>query len=725
MTNDTTTLPDLNNPGLYLNRELSQIEFNKRVLEESFNCDHPLLERVKFVAIFAANMDEFFMVRVSGLKQQVALGVTDRPADGLLPREQLVAIHRYVTSLVERERESWRQLQVELANEGVQVLDYDDLKPGKQRKLSEYFELEVFPVLTPLAFDPGHPFPHISNLSVSLAVWLRDPDTGETHFARVKVPASLPRLVPVKPLDPDEFPLPAVQRFVWLEQVIAANLGRLFPGMEILESHPFRVTRNTDMDIQEEEADDLLLTIENNLRRRHFGRVVHLEVDRRMSDHVLRMLLKNLQISQHDVYAVDGPLGLSHLMNLQRLELPALKDPYFTPNLPAVLRTGENIFEVMKRQDILLHRPYDSFAPVIDFVRRAAEDPQVLSIKMTLYRVGPEPPMVQALMKARENGKQVTALVELKARFDEESNIEWARALEKVGVHVVYGLIGLKVHCKLLLVVRREDHGLRRYLHLSTGNYNAITARVYADLDFLTADEDLGADATELFNVLTGYSKQREYRKFLVAPVNFRQQISSLIEREMAYGRNGRIVIKINSLVDRGMIRLLYRASQAGVKVDLIVRGLCCLRPGLEGISENIRVISIVGRFLEHARIYYFHNQGDPTMYIGSADLMPRNIDRRVEVMFPVENPGLRADILENILEVQLRDGAKGHMLQADGTYVPLSTLVEPEEELLNSQLWFLNGHANPAGYSDGNGTERLELLSVLEKTEGRRIAGG
>lgn len=725
MTNDTTTRPDLNNPGLYLNRELSQIEFNRRVLEESFNRDHPLLERVKFVAIFAANMDEFFMVRVSGLKQQVALGVTDRPPDGLLPREQLVAIHRQVTGLVARARESWRQLQGELAQAGVQVLDYADLKPGKQRKLSEYFELEVFPVLTPLAFDPGHPFPHISNLSVSLAVWLRDPDTGETHFARVKVPASLPRLVPVKPLDPDDYALPAVQRFVWLEQVIAANLGRLFPGMEILESHPFRVTRNTDMDIQEEEADDLLLTIENNLRRRHFGKVVRLEVDRRMSDHVLRMLLKNLQISQHDVYAVDGPLGLSHLMHLQRLELPALKDPYFTPNLPAPLRTGENIFEVIKRQDILLHRPYDSFAPVIDFVRQAAEDPQVLSIKMTLYRVGPEPPVVQALMKARENGKQVTALVELKARFDEESNIEWARALEKVGVHVVYGLIGLKVHCKLLLVVRREDNGLRRYLHLSTGNYNAITARVYSDLDFLTADEDLGADATELFNVLTGYSKQREYRKFLVAPVNFRQQISRLIERETAHGPNGRIVIKINSLVDQGMIRLLYRASQAGVKVDLIVRSLCCLRPGIEGISENIRVISIVGRFLEHARIYYFHNQGDPTMYIGSADLMPRNIDRRVEVMFPVENPALRADILENILEVQLRDKAKGHRLQADGTYIPLCTLAEPGEELLNSQLWFLNGHADPAVNSDGSGPERIEILPILERATGRRVANG
>src|SRR5690606_35460495 len=383
-----------------------------------------------------SNLDEFFMVRVSGLKQQVYLGITKTPADGLTPREQLAAISRQVNSLLQKQMDCWNHhIWPQLAEAGIQILTFDEFKKRQQRRLIDYFEEEVFPVLTPLAFDPGHPFPHISNLSVSLAVWLRDPDTGETHFARVKVPASLPRLVPVKPLDPDEFPLPAVQRFVWLEQVIAANLGRLFPGMEILESHPFRVTRNTDMDIQEEEADDLLLTIENNLRRRHFGRVVRLKVDRRMSDHVLRMLLKNLQISQHDVYAVDGPLGLSSLMNLQRLELPALKDPYFTPNLPAVLRTGENIFTVMRRQDILLHRPYDSFAPVIDFVRRAAEDPQGLSIKMTPHRVGPEPPVVQALMKARENGKQVTALVELKARFDEESNIEWARALEKVGVH--------------------------------------------------------------------------------------------------------------------------------------------------------------------------------------------------------------------------------------------------------------------------------------------------
>lgn len=700
MTNDTTPPIDLGNASLYINRELSQIEFNKRVLDESFNRDHPLLERVKFLAIFASNTDEFFMVRVSGLKQQVLLGVTDRPADGLLPREQLVTTHRRMTALMEESTASWRQLSVALADEGIQVLDYSELKVSKQKKLAEYFEREIFPVLTPLAFDPGHPFPHISNLSISLAVLLRDPVNNEPHFARVKVPASLPRLVPLKPLDPDEYLLPTEQKFAWLEQVIAANLQRLFPGMEVVDSHPFRVTRNTDMEIQEEEADDLLLTIEASLRQRHFGNVVRLEIDRRMPEHVLRMLLKNLQITTYDVYAVDGPIGLSSLMQLHKLERPRLKDSYFTSAVPPSLAIGENIFEVLKRQDVLLHRPYDSFLPVLNFIRMAAEDPDVLGIKTTLYRVGPNPPVVQALMQARENGKQVTALVELKARFDEESNIEWARALEKAGVHVVYGLIGLKTHCKLCLVVRREQQGLKRYLHLSTGNYNAITARIYTDLDFLTSNEAFGADASELFNVLTGYSKQKEYRCFWVAPVNLRQRLLQCVERETALGPRGRIVIKANSVVDKELIKALYRASQAGVKVEMLIRGICCLRPGVPGISENIRVISIVGRFLEHSRIYYFQNEGDPSMYVGSADLMPRNIDRRVEALFPVEDTAMRQEILANILEVQLRDTAKGHLLQPDGSYVPVASLLGEDEERFDSQHWFLSRQSslNPAG---------------------------
>jgi polyphosphate kinase len=532
-------------------------------------------------------------------------------------------------------------------------------------------------------------------------VLIRDPDLGETHFARVKVPSTLPRLVPVKPLDPDDLLAPMVQKFVWLEQVIAANLDRLFPGMEIVAAHPFRVTRNTDMEIQEEEADDLLLTIEESLRRRHFGFVVRLEVDESMPEWIREILIANLRISSHDVYTVDGPVGLSSLMQLHRLERPSLKDDYFHPVLPALLRSSDDIFHILKRQDVLLHRPYDSFAPVIDFIQTAAEDPDVLAIKMTLYRVGPNPPVVQSLMRARENGKQVTVLVELKARFDEETNIEWARALERAGVHVVYGLIGLKTHCKVALVIRRERDGIQRYVHLSSGNYNATTARVYTDLDFLTSNEALGADASELFNYLTGYSKQIGYRKFLVAPVNLRDHILHLIERETEHGSQGHIVIKANSLVDAEMIRALYRASQAGVVVDLIIRGLCSLRPGLPGVSENIRVLSIVGRFLEHSRIYYFHNEGAPDLYVGSADLMPRNIHRRVEVLFPIEHPLLRNEIVESILKRQWEDRAKAYWLQADGSYVrassqqPVHTGSEnnqdgDHEELFNSQSWFL-----------------------------------
>lgn len=689
------TTIDLNNPGYYINRELSQIEFNQRVLNQAFNPQHPLLERIKFLAIYASNMDELFMVRVSGLKQQVLLGVTDRPADGLLPREQLVAINRSVTRLMERELLCWGQLHHELIQVGIQVMNYNELRPRKQAKLREYFEQEIFPVLTPLAFDPVHPFPHISNLSINLAVVLKDPDSGEKLFARVKVPGTIPRLVPLKPLDPDELLPPSEQKFVWVEQVIAANLDRLFPGMELIAAHPFRVTRNTDMEIQEEEADDLLLTIEQGLRQRHFGSVVRLEVDETMPDWIRAILLENLAIGSYDLYTVNGPLDLGSLWQLHRLDRPELKDDYFSPAVPAVLQSKEAIFNILKRQNLLLHRPYDSFTPVIDFVRAAAEDPDVLAIKMTLYRVGSNPPIVKALMEARENGKQVAALVELKARFDEETNIEWARALEQAGVHVTYGLIGLKTHAKVCLVVRREKERIRRYVHLATGNYNAFTARVYTDLDFLTCDEAFGGDATDIFNLLTGYSKQKAFGKFLVAPVNLRQGMMALIEREIEHGEQGRIIIKANSLVDAAMIRALYRASQAGVKVDLLIRGICCLRPGLPGVSENIRVLSIVGRFLEHSRIYYFHNNGNPALYVGSADLMPRNIDRRVEILFPIETPALQNEIVENMLLVQLRDSERGCWLQSDGSYAPAGT---PDESgRVNSQLSFLNSRAGGA----------------------------
>lgn len=681
---------DLRDPSLYINRELSQIEFNRRVLAECTNENaHPLLERVKFLAIFTSNMDEFFMVRVSGLIQQVLLGITNTPADGLTPREQLVAINRKVTRLFADATDAWLNLlKPQLKAEGIHVLDYGDLKKSHQKKLRDYFEREIFPVLTPLAFDPGHPFPHISNLSLNLAVEIYDPEKDEKHFARVKVPSTLPRLVPLKPFEPDELLPPSTQKFIWLEQVIAANLDRLFPGMEIVASYPFRITRNTDMEIQEEEADDLLMTMEENLRQRHFGRVVRLEIDESTPDDIRAILVANLQIGAYDVYTTNGPLGLSSLWELHRLERPDLKDPSFTPGIPEALR-GEKIYNVLQRQDILLHHPFDSFAPVIDFVQSAAEDPDVLAIKQTLYRVGPNPPIVRALMRARENGKQVSVLVELKARFDEESNIEWARQLENAGVHVVYGLIGLKTHCKITLVVRREKDGIRRYVHLASGNYNASTARVYTDLGLMSRNEDFGADATELFNYLTGYSRQDTFRKFLVAPKNLRQSMQALIEQETAHGENGRIIFKMNSLIDPSIIQALYRASQAGVQIDLIVRGLCSLRPGIPGVSDNIRVYSIVGRFLEHSRIYYFHNMGSPSIYVGSADLMPRNIDRRVEVLFPIEEEDLRDQLVE-ILQIYLKDTEKAYILKADGSYVPRITELEEGETPFNSQLYLL-----------------------------------
>ncbi len=684
---------NLRDPKLYINRELSALAFNRRVLNEAYDDRHPLLEQVKFLAIFSGNMDEFFMVRVSGLKQQVLLGITDRPADGLTPREQLVSIHEAVTSMQAQKMDYWRDhVKEALVGAGIHILDYAELKRRQKQKVKGYFEREIFPVLTPLLFDPGHPFPHISNLSINLAVVVRDPASGDSHFARVKVASTLPRLIPLNPLDPEELLPPSVQKFVWIEQVIAANLDRLFPGMEIEEAYPFRITRNTDMEIQEDEADDLLLTIEESLRRRHFGFVVRLEVDQSMPEEILEILMSNLQVGSFDVYRIDGPLDLNTLWQLHQLERPQLKDPVFQPVLPPPLRSEDSIFKILKRQDVLLHHPYDSFLPVVDFVRTAADDPNVLAIKQTLYRVGPNPPIVQALMRARENGKQVSALVELKARFDEESNIGWARALERAGVHVVYGLIGLKTHCKVCLVVRRERDGIHRYVHLSTGNYNTITARMYTDIGLMTCDDEIGADASELFNYLTGFSKQDNYRKFLVAPVNFRKHMLEFIEREIAHGDKGRIIIKLNSLVDAKIIAALYRASQAGVQIDLNVRGICCLRPGIEGISDNIRVLSIVGRFLEHSRIYYFHNLGKADLYVGSGDLMPRNIDRRVEVLFPIEDPILRTEILENILEVYLKDTEKGHILDADGTYKPVKEGMENQGDLFGSQEWLLNG---------------------------------
>ena len=690
---------DLKDPSLYINRELSNIEFNRRVLHET-QSDHPLLERVKFLAIFHANMDEFFMVRVSGLKQQFKLGLTTVSSDGLLPREQLANIHRTLTQLFSEANTTWReQLHVQLAENNIHVLRYEELSKSQRSKLRIYFEREIFPVLTPFASDPSRPFPHISNLSLNLAIQVRDPKTGDMHFARVKVPPPLSRLVPLKRFDPDQLSTPAVQKFVWSEEVIAANLDRLFPGMEIVAGYPFRVTRNSDMELQEEEADDLLLMMEDNLRQRHFGTVVRLEIDESMPQAVRDILISNLGVDSYDIYTTNGPLGLSSLWEMHRLERPDLKDKPFTPRTPAALQNMRgSIFSVLRQRDILLHHPYDSFSPVVNLLEAAADDPDVLAIKTTLYRVGTNPPVLQALKKARLNNKQVAAVVELKARFDEETNIHWAQELESVGVHVAYGLIGLKTHCKVTLIVRRERDGIRRYVHLSSGNYNSATARLYSDIGFMSHDEALADDASDLFNFLTGYSRQEEFRKFLVAPMTIRPKLLAFIQRETQLGTKGRIIIKCNSLVDSELIRNLYKASQAGVKIDLIVRGICGLRPGIQGVSENIQVMSIVGRFLEHSRIYYFHNNGAPALYMGSADLMPRNLDRRVEVLFPIEDPAMMQYIVEDILAVCLRDTAKSHILQSDGRYIPRRYLLEGDGPYFDSQKWFLRQSGSNIG---------------------------
>lgn len=682
---------NLRDPSLYINRELSSIEFNRRVLHET-QSEHPLLERVKFLAIFHSNMDEFFMVRVSGLKQQFKLGLTTTSSDGLLPREQLANIHRTLTQLFAEANSIWRdQLHTQLSETNIHVLRYDELSKSQRNKLRVYFEREIFPVLTPFASDPSRPFPHISNLSLNLAVQVRDPKTGDLRFARVKVPPPLSRLVPLKRFDPDQLSTPAVHKFVWSEEVIAANLDRLFPGMEIVAAYPFRVTRNSDMELQEEEADDLLLMMEDNLRQRHFGTVVRLEIDESMTPEVRAILESNLEVDPYDVYTTNGPLGLSSLWEVHRVDRPDLKDRPFTPQTPPALQNVRgSIFSVLRQRDVLLHHPYESFSPVVNLLEAAADDPDVLAIKTTLYRVGSNPPVLQALKKARLNNKQVAAVVELKARFDEETNIHWAQELEGVGVHVAYGLIGLKTHCKVTLIVRRERDGIRRYVHLSSGNYNSATARLYTDIGFMTHDEVMADDASDLFNFLTGYSRQEEFRKFLVAPMTIRPRLLEYIQRETELGPKGRIIFKCNSLVDGELIRNLYKASQAGVKIDLIVRGICGLRPGIPGVSENIQVMSIVGRFLEHSRIYYFHNDGAPALYMGSADLMPRNLDRRVEVLFPIEDPTMQSHIVENILAVCLRDTAKSHILQSDGRYIPRRYLLDGDGPLFDSQAWFL-----------------------------------
>lgn len=663
-------------PELYINRELSLIEFNARVLEEASDPKNPLLDRVRFLSIFHSNLDEFFMIRVSGIREQVIAGVSDRSPDGMTPGEEISAIRERVISLLDAQAAFFQgELCPTLAKHGIKIADYKKLTDSEKSSLEDYFERLVFPVCTPLAVDPGHPFPHISNLSLNLAVELQDPE-GIKHFARVKVPNVLPRLVPL----PGDARSGADMRsgssvFVWLEQILAANLGALFPQMELLEVHPFRVIRDADLEIQELEADDLLQTVQESLAQRRFGSAVALFTNPGIPRHLRSLLVQNLELQDNDAYIVDGPLGLSDLSELARLDRPELKEAPFAPHIPIPLRPGGDIFSAISNGDILLHHPFDSFSPVIDFIRSAAADPNVLAIKQTLYRVGRDSPIVEALLEAAEMGKQVAVLVELKARFDEEKNIEWARALEQAGVHVTYGLIGLKTHCKIALVVRKEGEGIRRYVHLGTGNYNPVTARGYTDMGLFTCGPEFGADVSELFNYLTGYSKQTKYRKLLVAPISLRSGLLALIEREIKKHKEqggGRLIFKMNHLVDPALIEALYRASESGVKVDLLVRTICSLRPSVPKVSENIRVISIVGRFLEHSRLFYFRNGGKDELWMGSADLMPRNLDNRVEVLFPVEDDNIRTHIVSDVLEAYLQDNVKARVLQRNGIYTRL-----------------------------------------------------
>jgi polyphosphate kinase len=667
---DTVTRPTL----LYLNRELSWLDFNARVLHEALDERTPLLERLKFMAIFSSNLDEFYMVRVAGLRRQVAAGVTQPSPDGLTPQEQLDAIERRSRELLALQRHHLHEvLCPALAERGVQLLGVEDLTSAEWGAIDELFESQIFPILTPLAVDPGHPFPYISNLSLSLAVEIRDPVHGADHFARVKVPKSLPRWVPTgRP-----------NQFIPLEQVIGANLGALFPGMEVLGWYAFRITRYSDLDLTNaEEPDDLLATIEEQVFKRRFGEVVRLEVQSDMPPHLRALILEELRenespevipLTEREVQDAGPLLDLGDLLSLAALDVPDLRDPPFTPVTPApLLEEARSIFDVIRERDVLVHHPFDSFGASVErFLDEAGQDEQVLAIKLTLYRTSGDTAIVRALTEAAQRGKQVAVLVELKARGDEANNITWARTLESFGVHVAYGSASLKTHTKTALVVRREADGIRRYIHLGTGNYNSKTARTYTDLGLFTCSPSIGADVSDLFNSLTGFSRQRLYRKLLVAPANMRDRFAELIEREVGHARAGRparIIAKMNALADPDLIAGLYAASEAGVEIDLIIRGICCLRPGVPGVSERIRVLSIIGRFLEHSRIWYFANDGAPEYFFGSADWMTRNFDRRVEAVAPVEDAALHPRI-HSLLETCLVDNRQAWELTPNGTW--------------------------------------------------------
>ncbi|HOW04071.1 polyphosphate kinase 1 [Methanospirillum hungatei] len=681
----------LSDPALYINRELSWIRFNQHVLDEAKDPTHPLLERIKFLAIFANNLDEFFMVRVSGLHHQLAEGVLKLPPDGLTTMEQLERINNDLVPLLKEQTRVWsEEIIPALQKAGIIIHTRLTLDGTKRKQLRRFFFREIFPVLTPLAFDKSHPFPFISNLALNLAIILKRPGSQEELFARIKIPNTLfPRLIEL-PADPDGKDISGRQEFIFLEDLIADNLDLLFPGMEIVAAYPFRVTRDADIEIEEDEADDLLSAVEQSISKRWIGTPVRIEIAEDMMPAIVDMMGAKLAKYPHMFYRVRGPVGLADLFCMMNIDRPDLKDTPYAPSVPDRLERDPDIFHAIKQRDIILFHPYESFQPVIKFLEAAAHDPDVLAIKMTLYRTGTNSPIVQALLDAREHGKAVSVLVELKARFDEENNIGWARALERAGAHVVFGIMGLKVHAKLCLVVRKEKSGIVRYVHMSSGNYNAVTAKIYTDIGLFTTNEEIASDVSHLFNVLTGYSEFSAYHHLLVAPGGIKKGITRLIEQEIERQKehgDGRIIFKLNALQDEGIIRTLYRASQEGVKIHLQVRGICCLRPGIEGISDNITVTTIVGRFLEHTRIYYFHNGGDPLVLMGSSDLMPRNLKRRIEVLYPVLDPGIRDEIINTILPVHLHDTVKTRILQADGSYVRIS---KESGERMQAQEWLI-----------------------------------
>jgi polyphosphate kinase len=683
-------------PWPVFNRDLSQLEFYKRVLEEASDESVPLLERLKFLAVFASNLDEFFMVRVSGLKEMLDVKDFEPLAGELDPVEQLKVIRERMLPMVADQVKCLQESVLPgLASRGVEIVSYRSLSPRDQKLLNHYFMKNVFRVLTPLAVDPAHPFPFIANLSLNIALTVEvesnpmEPVTmgSMPRFVRIKVPPVVPRLVPVGDVAQSG---PGAQKFVLLEELIDANLHSVFPSMRLSPSHLFRVTRDADVEIRDDKASDLLGRIKASLRERRFGNAVRLEVAATMPQEMIEYLTESLRIEPDDVYVKGGILGVGDLMQLYGLSRPDLRDTPVRMTVPASLSKKKNVFEAIKKQDILLHHPYTAYSTVTEFIQLAAKDPKVLAIKICLYRTGKDSPIPEALIEASERGKQVTAIVEIKARFDEENNIEWAGRLVEAGVHVVYGLVKLKTHSKVALVIRREDHGLQTYVHIATGNYNPTTAKVYTDLGLLTADSEIGDDATDLFNFMTGFSRPREYTHLMVAPVNLRARMLGLIEREIGHaqaGRPARIAAKINRLTDLEIIDALYRASQAGVPIDLIVRGSCMLRPGLPGLSETVHVRSIVGQFLEHSRIFYFQNGGAEDVYIGSADWMTRNLDRRVEVVTPILDANLKRHLKDVVLGTYLRDNTKARVLSADGVYEPVP--LAPGETPFNSQLHF------------------------------------